>query len=219
MEIPVVGGKVSFYNETAKGAIKPSPVIGSLGLVEQQSSIIDLSFKPNDFIFIIGSTSDEMGGSEYYEWYHRISGGNVPKLDLSVDKLNSKAVLELISKNLVNCIHDCSKGGLAVAVSEMAIAGNVGLDMNLNFIPNSCSRLDNLLFSESQSRYIIGTKQPSKVQKILSEFKELRFARIGRAAGSNQSVKFIDKNMGLVVDIPIKKLSESSKALERMMTN
>ena len=219
MDIPVVGGKVSFYNETAKGAIKPSPVIGSLGLIENRSSIVDLSLKPNDFIFIIGSTSDEMGGSEYYESYHHISGGNVPKLDLTVDKLNSKAVLQLISKNLVNCVHDCSKGGLAVAVCEMAIAGNVGLDMNVNLIPNSCSRLDNLLFSESQSRYLIGTKQPSKVEKILSEFKELRFARIGRAGGSNQRVKFIDKNRRLVVDIPIKKLSESSKALERMMDN
>lgn len=219
MDIPVVGGKVSFYNETAKGAIKPSPVIGSLGLIENRSSIVDLSLKPNDFIFIIGSTSDEMGGSEYYESYHHISGGNVPKLDLTVDKLNSKAVLQLISKNLVNCVHDCSKGGAAVAVCEMAIAGNVGLDMNVNLIPNSCSRLDNLLFSESQSRYLIGTKQPSKVEKILSEFKELRFARIGRAGGSNQRVKFIDENRALVVDIPIKKLSERSKALERMMDN
>jgi phosphoribosylformylglycinamidine synthase len=219
MDIPVVGGKVSFYNETAKGAIKPSPVIGSLGLIENQSSIVDLSLKPNDFIFIIGSTSDEMGGSEYYESYHHISGGKVPKLNLTVDKINSKAVLQLISKNLVNCVHDCSKGGVAVAVCEMAIAGNVGLDMNVNLIPNSCSRLDNLLFSESQSRYLIGTNQPTKVQKILSEFKELRFARIGRAGGSNQRVKFIDKNRGLVVDIPIKKLSESSKALERIMDN
>jgi phosphoribosylformylglycinamidine synthase len=209
---------VSFYNETAKGAIKPSPVIGSLGLIENQSSIVDLSLKPNDFIFIIGSTSDEMGGSEYYESYHHISGGKVPKLNLTVDKINSKAVLQLISKNLVNCVHDCSKGGLAVAVCEMAIAGNVGLDMNVNLIPTSCSRLDNLLFSESQSRYLIGTNQPSKVQKILSEFK-VRFARIGRAGGSNQRVKFIDKNGGLVVDIPIKKLSESSKALERIMDN
>jgi phosphoribosylformylglycinamidine synthase len=219
MDIPVVGGKVSFYNETAKGAIKPSPVIGSLGLIENQSSIIDLSLKPNDFIFVIGSTSDEMGGSEYYESYHHISGGVVPKLNLTVDKLNSKAVLQLISKNLVNCVHDCSKGGVAVAVCEMAIAGNLGLDMNVNLIPNSCSRLDNLLFSESQSRYLIGTKQPNKVQKILSEFKELRFAPIGRAGGINQRVKFTDKNRGLVVDIPIKKLSESSKALERMMDN
>jgi phosphoribosylformylglycinamidine synthase subunit PurL len=219
MDIPVVGGKVSFYNETAKGAIKPSPVIGSLGLIENQSSIVDLSLKPNDFIFIIGSTSDEMGGSEYYESYHHISGGNVPKLNLAVDKLNSKAVLQLVTKNLVNCVHDCSKGGVAVAMCEMAIAGNVGLDMNVNLIPNSCSRLDNLLFSESQSRYLIGTKQPSKVQKILSEFKELRFAPIGRAGGINQRVKFLDKNRGLVVDTPIKKLSESSKALERMMDN
>ena len=80
MDIPVVGGKVSFYNETPKGAIKPSPVIGSLGLIEKESWIMEPSLKPDDSIFIIGFTCDELGGSEYYEYYHGITGGIVPKV-------------------------------------------------------------------------------------------------------------------------------------------
>lgn len=218
MDIPVVGGKVSFYNETPNGAIKPSPVIGSLGLVENESWITGPSLKPDDYIFIIGFTSDEMGGSEYYEYCHGISGGNVPKVDFKADKMNSKAVLQLITNNLVDCVHDCSKGGIAIALSEMAIAGNIGLNVNLSLIPNSCSRLDNLVFSESQSRFIIGSRAPIKVKKLLSKFKGLSFAQIGSTRCDN-NMKFVNKKIRTVVDIPIKKLIEGSNTLERMMTN
>jgi len=176
------------------------------------------SLKPDDSIFIIGSTSDELGGSEYYEYYHGITGGNVPKVKFNVDKINSKAVLQLITTNLVDCVHDCSKGGLAIALCEMAIAGNIGLNVKLGLIPNSCSRLDNLVFSESQSRFIIGTRQPIKTRKLLSKFKGLSFAQIG-STRSEKNMKFVNKKIRTVVDIPIKKLIERSNALERMMTN
>ena len=219
MNIPVVGGKVSFYNETPKGAIKPSPVIGSLGLIEKESWIMEPSLKPDDSIFIIGFTSDELGGSEYYEYYHGITGGNVPKVEFIVDKINSKAVLQLITTGLVDCVHDCSKGGLAIALSEMAIAGDIGLNVRLGLIPNSCSRLDNLVFSESQSRFIIGTRQPIKARKLLSKFKGLSFAQIGRATKSDKNIKFINKKNRTIVDIPVHKLRQRSNALERMMNS
>ena len=219
MNIPVVGGKVSFYNETPKGAIKPSPVIGSLGLIEKESWIMEPSLKPDDSIFIIGFTSDELGGSEYYEYYHGITGGNVPKVKFNVDKINSKAVLQLITTSLVDCVHDCSKGGLSIALCEMAIAGNIGLKVKLGLIPNSCSRLDNLVFSESQSRFIIGTRQPIKTRKLLSKFKGLKFAQIGSATKSDKNIKFINKKNRTVVDIPVNKLRQRSNALERMMNN
>src|SRR5215210_6713496 len=161
MKIPVIGGKVSLYNETTKGVIKPSPVIGMIGLIEKMSWIMECGLKQENSIFIIGSTLDEMGASEYYEYYHNIIGGNVPRLDLSRDQLNGKAVLHLIRKHLVDCVHDCSKGGLAVALSEMAIQGRSGIIIDLDSIPNTCSRIDNLLFSESHSRYIIGSGKPA----------------------------------------------------------
>src|ERR687890_2726084 len=179
MRTPVIGGKVSLYNETIKGAIKPSPVIGMIGLVEKGSWIMQCGLKQENSIFIIGSTLDEMGASEYYEYYHNITGGNVPKLDLRRDKLNGHAILHLIRKHLVDCVHDCSKGGLAVALSEMAIQGRAGIIIDLDSIPNTCSRIDNLLFSESHSRYIIGTRKPDEVEKYLANINGIIFARIG----------------------------------------
>jgi phosphoribosylformylglycinamidine synthase II len=217
MDIPVVGGKVSFYNETLKGTIKPSPVIGSLGLIEKETWIMQSGLQSGDSIFIIGPTGDEMGGSEYYEYYHNVIGGIVPQLDFKVDKSNANAILQLIRSNLVDCIHDCSKGGLAVAVCEMAVQGKIGFNINLDSIPNSCSRIDNLMFSESQSRYIFGTREPKKVRELLSNIQGIVFAQIGNTSNKRNDVKFIYKEKQKVIDSTIKKLEKSFNILERIM--
>ncbi|HVD21300.1 MAG TPA: AIR synthase related protein, partial [Nitrososphaera sp.] len=146
MEIPVVGGKVSFYNETAKGPIKPSPVIGTLGLVESESFVTQMALSSNESIFIVGHTQPEMGGSEYYEYFHKITSGTVPQVDLKVDKQNRNAVMNLTKEGLVSCAHDCSNGGIAVALAEMAIAGLIGFKVQLDSVPNSCKQIDELLF-------------------------------------------------------------------------
>ncbi|MDQ3971285.1 MAG: AIR synthase-related protein, partial [Thermoproteota archaeon] len=213
----VIGGKVSLYNETTKGAIKPSPVIGMIGLIEKISWIMQYGLKQENFIFIIGSTLDEMGGSEYYEYYHNIIGGNVPKLDLRRDKLNGQAVLHLIRKHLVDCVHDCSKGGLAVALSEMAIQGRSGIIIDLDSIPNTCSRIDNLLFSESHSRYIIGSGKPAEVEKYLANINGIVFARIGYVTANDNFV--MTKKDKEIVKLSIKKLTESYGELGRVMNN
>jgi phosphoribosylformylglycinamidine synthase len=217
MDIPVVGGKVSFYNETLKGTIKPSPVIGSLGLIEKETWIMQSGLQSGDSIFIIGPTGDEMGGSEYYEYYHNVIGGIVPQLDFKADRSNANAILQLIRSNLVDCVHDCSKGGLAVAVCEMAVQGKIGFNINLDSIPNSCSRIDNLMFSESQSRYIFGTREPKKVRELLSNIQGIVFAQIGNTSNKRNDVKFIYKEKQKVIDSTIKKLEKSFNILERIM--
>jgi phosphoribosylformylglycinamidine (FGAM) synthase-like enzyme len=217
MKIPVIGGKVSLYNETIKGAIKPSPVIGMIGLIEKGSWIMQCGLKQENSIFIIGSTLDEMGASEYYEYYHNIIGGNVPRLDLNRDKLNGQAVLHLIRKHLVDCVHDCSKGGLAVALSEMAIQGRAGIIIDLDSIPNTCSRIDSLLFSESHSRYIIGTRKPDEVEKYLANIDGIVFARIGYVTTADNYV--MTKKDKEIVKLSIKKLIESYGELGRIMNN
>ncbi len=179
MEVPVVGGKVSFYNETAKGPIKPSPIIGTIGLVENKRFLMQMALSENESIFVVGHTKPEMGGSEYYEYIHQITGGSVPKVDLESDRKNRAAILDLIKRNLVSCIHDCSKGGIAVALAEMAISGSMGFKVQLDSIPSSCKQMDELLFSETHSRYIFATKDPEKVQKVLLD-KGIIFAKIGR---------------------------------------
>ena len=158
--------------------------------------------------------------SEYYEYYHNIVGGNVPTLCLRRDKLNGQVVLKLIRKNLVDCVHDCSKGGLAVALAEMAIQGQTGIVINLDSILNSCSRIDNLLFSESHSRYIIGTSKPTDVEKYLANIKGIDFTQIGYVTGMMITVlDYIRKKDKEIVKLSIKNLTESYCELERIMNN
>lgn len=213
MEVPVVGGKVSFYNETAKGPIKPSPVIGTLGLIDDAANITRSALKRGDSIFVIGQTKPEMGGSEYYEYHHGITGGPVPTVDLKQDRQNGEAMLALIKEGLVSCAHDCSKGGLAVALSEMAVAGNVGFKVDIKKAPNTCSRIDELMFSESHSRYIIGTTKPDRVSEILSG-QNVAFSQIGRAAGSRAEFLAGRKQ---VASLTLARLRSSFASLEKIM--
>jgi len=215
MKIPVIGGKVSFYNETAKGPIKPTPVIGAIGLIEEKRMITQPALDNGDAIFIVGTTADEIGGSEYYEYFHHKTGGNVPKVDMNIDKLNLRSTLLLIDKNVVSCVHDCSKGGAAVAVSEMAILGGVGFNIFIDKIPNSCSNTDNLLFSESHSRYIIGTQEPKRVEKILSDIDGLVFSRIGEACKENVTFKMKSK---ILIDTDLGAITRNFKRLGQIMT-
>jgi phosphoribosylformylglycinamidine synthase subunit PurL len=213
MEIPVVGGKVSFYNETAKGPIKPSPVIGTLGLIGSESFLTQMVLSVDESIFIVGHTLPEMGGSEYYEYFHNITGGTVPRVDLKVDRQNRTAVLNLIKTGLAKCAHDCSKGGIAVALAEMAIAGSIGFKVQLDSVPNSCKQIDELLFSETQSRYIIAAKHPEAVHKVLSA-KGVRFAEIGKTIPT--SIEFI-KGKWDVIRLSLKQLQSDFYLLEKTL--
>jgi phosphoribosylformylglycinamidine synthase subunit PurL len=210
MEVPVVGGKVSFYNETARGSIKPSPVIGTLGLVKKQEFLMQMALSANDSIFIIGYTQPEMGGSEYYEHFHKITGGKVPQVNLELDRQNMNAVLGLIKMGLVSSAHDCSKGGLAVALSEMAIAGSIGFKVHLDDIPTSCKQIDELLFSETHSRYIIATKDPKSVYETLST-NGIPFVEIGKTVPTN--IEFIKGNRQ-IIRLSLKQLESKYYLLE-----
>lgn len=184
MRIPVVGGKVSFYNETMNFPIKPSPVIGAIGLIKDRRHITSNVGNLGDTLFIIGQTKDELGGSEYFHAMSRPVYGKVPKVDLKIDKKNGMAVLALIHKGLISFAHDCSKGGIGIALAELAISSNLGIDIDLERIPSNCKRQDHLLFSESHSRFIIGTNQADKVRRILSTRKCV-FSEIGKVDRTN----------------------------------
>jgi phosphoribosylformylglycinamidine synthase len=204
---------VSFYNETAKGPIKPSIVIGTLGLIEDLSDVTKTTLSSGDSIFIIGHTTGEMGGSEYYEYLHGITGGAVPKVDLEQDRHNGDATLKVIRNRLARSVHDCSKGGLAVALAEMAIAGRTGLRIDLDAIPNSCKSPDDLLFSESHSRYIVATSKPEEVRSFLSS-EGVVFYQIGRAEGTALEFSEGRKRM---VNLPLEKAESAYYSLEETM--
>jgi len=196
LRIPCVGGKVSFYNETPSGPIKPTPLIGVLGIKDKTPF---LSVSPNNYdcLVVIGDTKDELGGSEYFEYIHRFIGGICPRVDFTDSKINMLAVLSLIKNKLVKSVHDCSKGGLSIALSELSIFGNIGCTIDIEKIPceeNLSS--EKILFSESHSRYllVIDKKNIKEVNHILSK-KKITFAVLGKFSGDQINIKHKSKNL------------------------
>lgn len=183
-DIPCVGGKVSLYNETPQGPIKPTPLIGVLGLIEK-TPLKPQKIESGDTLIIIGTTKDELGGSEYYEHIHDFIGGKAPKINLTESKKNMNTVLSIIQNQKVRAAHDCAKGGLAVAISELSMTSQIGCVVSLQEIPQE--KLDNakLLFSESHSRYLLVVEK-SKIDSVLSDLKKAKVthAKIGTFQGN-----------------------------------
>jgi phosphoribosylformylglycinamidine synthase len=199
-KIPVVGGKVSLYNETKGGPIKPSPVIGTIGLIESKSSIRSPLLQTGDQIFILGMTNDELGGSEYYEQYHKTTGGKVPIINLAAQKKIFKIIKIMLGTNWISAIHDCSKGGFVVSLLEMSIQSDLGLIIDINKIPNTCKRADHILFSETHNRFILSTKYPDKIKEFLSGQK-IPFANIGMVTGEKNCILKSNENIFFKVQV------------------
>ncbi|MDM7999062.1 MAG: phosphoribosylformylglycinamidine synthase subunit PurL, partial [Dehalococcoidia bacterium] len=152
--LPVISGNVSFNNESPKGAVHPTPVIGMVGVIDNVRNVTSCDFKKNgDIILLIGRNKEELGGSQYLSIIHDIRKGTPPALDLKQEKRVQEAVLEIIGQRLAASAHDCSDGGLAVALAECCIMGGHGAAVTLR----DKMRTDALLFGESQSRVIIST--------------------------------------------------------------
>jgi len=196
LRIPCVGGKVSFYNETPSGPIKPTPLIGVLG-IKDKTPFLSVSPNNDDCLVVIGDTKDELGGSEYFEYIHRFIGGVCPRVDFTDSKINMLAVLSLIKNKLVKSVHDCSKGGLSIALSELSIFGNIGCTIDIEKIP--CEKnlsSEKILFSESHSRYllVIDKKNIEEINHILSK-KKITFAVLGKFSGDQINIKHESKNL------------------------
>jgi phosphoribosylformylglycinamidine synthase len=172
-----------------------------------------MALSAHESIFVVGYTHPEMGGSEYFEYFHKITGGMVPRVDLKTDKQNRTIVLHLIRAGLVSSTHDCSKGGIAVALAEMAIAGSIGFKVDLDSVPNSCNRIDELLFSETHCRYVIATKNSDSVHRMLSAT-GVPFARIGKTVASN--IEFV-KGKRKIIALSLKQLKSNFNRLEKIM--
>ncbi|WP_309493468.1 phosphoribosylformylglycinamidine synthase subunit PurL [Candidatus Hecatella orcuttiae] len=161
--IPCVGGNVSFYNEDSETgvAVKPSTVVVMLGLIEDLQWITTLALKnPGDCVLVVGETRPEMGGSEYYCEIHRINQGRPPAAEAAREKASLQTVLKAIRAGYVSAAHDCSKGGLAVALALMAVQGKLGLKIELEHVPcRGVTRKDELLFSETYSRFILAVNE------------------------------------------------------------
>ena len=158
-DAPVISGNVSFYNETEGIKINPTPAVGVIG-VENIKNIRTMDFKnAGDKILLIGETFDEVEGSEYHRAVHGIEEGKAPRVRVDDEVANGKTILELIDsddKKDITAVHDVSNGGLAVALAEMVMAGDIGCEIDLSAILASDDIDDvDLLFSESHGRYLV----------------------------------------------------------------
>jgi phosphoribosylformylglycinamidine synthase len=183
--LAVVSGNVSFYNESPKSAINPTPAIGMIGILNDIHKTCSQNFKQEgDAIILLGYCREELGATEYLKEIHHLTKGDIPQLDLKLEQAVQKTALKAIEKGLVNSAHDCSEGGLAVALAECCISNKdkmIGADINkLNYD----MRLDALLFGESQSRIILSCSKDSveKVRKMALKFKA-PFYVIGKTGG------------------------------------
>jgi phosphoribosylformylglycinamidine synthase II len=171
LEIPITGGNVSFYNETLGEGIYPTPVLGVVGILEDVHKAARMHFALSGRTIVLvraGETANitdvesEFGSSEYAKEILGALWGYPPELDLEKEAALQKAVIALIQEGMVESVHDCSDGGLAVALAEKALAKGVGARVNLaaNGLP-----AEFLLFGEDASRILLSC-DPGNVSRI-----------------------------------------------------
>lgn len=181
--VPCISGKDSMKNDYIIGDIKisipPTLLFSVIGYIEDVRRTVTMDAKkPGDIVYILGITYDELGGSEWYA-QNGFIGANIPKVRPEKAKLIYEALSTAIYEGLVASCHDCSDGGLAVALAEKAFAGNLGMIVSLEAVPREgITRNDTLLFSESPSRFVI-TVSPDKRERLEKIFSGLPLGKIG----------------------------------------
>jgi phosphoribosylformylglycinamidine synthase II len=166
LELPVIGGNVSFYNESDGADIHPTPVVGVVGLIDSLDDQPPPPALPSGRrIVVFGDTAPELGGSEWAAGRHGLLGGMPPAADLAAGSRLCALVASLVAERAVVGVHDCSDGGLAVALAEMAIAGNCGFDVGpegslAGLVPAAAC------FSESANRVVVAVDE-ARLEEIL----------------------------------------------------
>jgi phosphoribosylformylglycinamidine synthase subunit PurL len=211
-KIPVVSGNVSFYNETNGLSIYPTPMLGMVGLIEEAAQAMTQWFQEDgDAIVLLGKTRDDLGGSEYLKVLQHREQGSPPYLSLETEKALQDFVLKVVHEGLVQSAHDCSDGGLAVALAECCVSGPRGTRGAVVKLGLGSLRRDALLFGESQSRVILSTR-PNVVESLLSRAAAagVPAAHIGTVGGERLVIE-VERGRhseGCRIDLPIDQVSD-----------
>ncbi|AFZ66296.1 phosphoribosylformylglycinamidine synthase subunit PurL [Deinococcus peraridilitoris] len=217
LNTPVTGGNVSLYNQyneaqpdgtTRTVAIHPTPTIGMVGVLPDVELRATMGLKSADHaLYLLGELSGELGASQYLETVHGLEAGQVPALDLEREQRVIQGVLALIRAGLTRTAHDLAEGGLAVALAEMAISGNLGLRVTLD----TDLRPDATLFGEAHSRLVvaIAAGQQEQAEALLREL-DVPFSQLGTVGGNEFAISLPRQALDLSVT-----LSALSDAFER----
>ncbi len=211
LKVPVISGNVSLYNESKGEAIYPTPVVGMLGIVEDISRHCTMSFKKEgDLVFLLGESSpltsrsqlssyNGIGASEYLELIHGLVRGK-PGIDLDMEKRVQRCCLEAIKRGFIKSAHDCSEGGLLVAIAESCICGDIGFKGENWKVKG---RLDSAFFGEHQSRVIVSMSGDSaaKLSKVARKW-QVPLTLLGRVGGKRLVVEGY-------IDLPLAKVEKA----------
>lgn len=210
---PFISGKDSLNNEFESDgrtiSIPHTLLISAVGVMEDVKRAISMDFKKSgDLVYIAGTTRNELGGSEYFKT-RGFTGNNVPRVNPRAAKRLMDCLSLATEKGLVRACHDCSDGGLGVALAEMSFAGGLGATIHLKSVPlgKPIDRDDFILFSESNSRFLVEVAPESK-DEFEQVMKETSFAAIGRVTGG-KTVRVYGLNGKKVVSATLEKLKEA----------
>ncbi len=215
-QTPFISGKDSLYNEYTQGkksiAIPGTILISALGIIEDVSKTITMDFKGHDnLIYCVGQTYDELGGSIYLDTCGSL-GKNVPIVNFKQGLKTFQALTGAVKKRLIASMHDCSEGGLAVALSEMAFSGGFGVSVRLDHVPykGKTKRNDNILFSESNSRFLVEV-DPKNQKKFEKQMGSVPHRCIGTTEKTPEFIVYGVKQ-DVCLNVYLKDLKEAWKA-------
>jgi phosphoribosylformylglycinamidine synthase len=201
-----MSGNVSFYNESVKTAVPPTPEIMGIGIVPDIRKCVtsDLKSEGNPIYLVGKETEKEMNGSEYYGLL-KIEAGTVPKTNVKILKNSMISILSSIEKEYIASCHDVSEGGIGVCISEMSIGGDIGVNIDLSKVGKDL-RSDFKLLSESNTRWIIEVKKEKQkdFEEILNK-NSAPFVKIGQVTGKNLVVK---NNENTIINLKISEIRD-----------
>jgi len=204
-----VSGNVSFYNETPEDVIFPTPKVGMVGVLEHIDHRTTHAFKQSgDVVLVVGNTQAEFGGTEYLKQVHKLEVGRPPALDMQFEKRVQAFVLEAIRAGWVSSAHDCSDGGLAVALAECCIGGRVGARIALaSELPAEA-----WLFSESQSRVVLSAPQAdARALEELATQHNVPLRALGKVEGDRLVIRMAGTD-GHAVDIAVDEMERTYRS-------
>ncbi len=207
LEIPVVGGNVSFYNETLGQAVLPTPVIGMAGILDDAEARCTQWFaEPGDRVALLGPEAVSLGGSEWLWLRRQTVAGRLAPLDLSVERAVQEACRAAIAARLLGSAHDCAEGGLAVALAEACASGPrpMGADIELGA---GGGRADLTLFGEGPSRVVVSVKadRTRHFEQLMSEFR-VPWRFIGRVGGDHLRIRAGEASL---VDLDLNRITSA----------
>jgi len=218
LEVPVVGGNVSFYNETSGQAILPTPICGVVGVLEDAGRLATQWFKATGHrIALLGPDAVSLGGSEYLWTLHGRVAGRLAPLDLEMERRVQSAVRAAVQAGLVTAAHDCSEGGLAVALAESSVSGTrTGAAVGCDVTVERGRRLDETLFGEGPSRVVVSVEaaRQREFEALMAE-SAIPWRWIGTTGGERLTVRAAGR---VVADVAVDRIEHAWRSgFERHM--